>query len=128
MASIERRKVEIGGPVMRTMIAGYVILAIGVVLGLYFSWHSIERGRAVSSCISDWANATTSRNSILTELSSQRSHRLDLLVRDIALPARSRGEARRRFRRDLVKYIDASDNYNKALAEHPIPKPPSVRC
>src|SRR5262245_4066699 len=122
------RPIYLHGPIMRSIIGGYVILAIGVVLGLYFSWHSVNRADRAAACISSWANDTTSRSATLTQLSSERQHRLDLLMRDIALPSRSKAQRRRRFRRDLLAYNKAADRYMRGTVAHPVPKPPSVRC
>src|ERR1043166_7491489 len=118
------RPVMTNGPFVRWAIAGYMILAVAVVLGLYLSYHATQHVNDTASCISGWANATTNRNALLLRLSTERTDRLDQLIRDVVDLPRSRAK----FRVDLFLYIDASDHYRAAVKSHPIPEPPSVRC
>lgn len=120
-----RRKTD-GPLVSRIIVAGYLILAAGVVLGLVAAYHNAQRNDQTAACLSAWANDTSNRALLLTDLAADRSHRLDLLIRDVAQFPRL--PARRSFRRDIVLYINSSDAYDNALRTHPAPPPPAVRC
>jgi hypothetical protein len=90
----------------------------------------------LTSCLTDWANKTAVRASVLTVLSTARTHELDALIRTI--PVVSSGPVRpdsvipvyRResFRKALVAYLAASDAYNVALTTHPVPNAPKAVC
>jgi hypothetical protein len=117
------RPLTLHGPVMKSIVAGYLILAIGVVLGLALSYHASQRAKRNAACLSAWADETSARTAFLLTRSTERTDRLDVVIRDVA--SRS---TRAKFDRDIRRYVVASDAYRDAVKHHPPPKPPSVRC
>ena len=109
-------------PATRLFVIGYLILALGVVLGLYGAYHATRKASHVSACVTEWANATSERSSLLSGLALARTTSLDHLIRDVANRSPSH------FRRDLRRYIAASNAYNRGLEDHPPPAPPRIRC
>jgi hypothetical protein len=79
--------------------------------------------RALLDCIQKWAAATTDRTSALAEAANAKSDALDRLLRDAFT-----GAAQARLAADGRAYIHASDAYNQALRQHPIPRPPQLHC
>jgi phosphoglycerol transferase MdoB-like AlkP superfamily enzyme len=112
---------------------GLVLLGFLIFTGVY----TIEQSRQLSkqnttyiTCVLNWANKTNHRSSELTDKANVRQVALDSLIRDVAegQNPNKATDAAKRFRHDLKSYIKASDAYNKANREHPIPKSPKLAC
>jgi hypothetical protein len=101
-----------------------VILFVAVAALAGWNYKGAQHAKSLASCLSKWADDSTSRSAVLTRLANERTNALDDLIR--AVPsARTNPE---HFHLDVVLYIIASDAYKKALMSHPIPAPPKVRC
>jgi hypothetical protein len=84
------------------------------------------------ACISTWANQTARRTSILTGLNVKRQDKLDLLIRDFSLAGskdpKVQKELHTKFFNHLHRYIGVSNEYKKALVDHPPPPAPQLAC
>jgi hypothetical protein len=77
---------------------------------------------ALIECVQAWGDATVARTTLLSDLASVRSDALDRLVRTVA----EQDEAK--FAEALADYLVKSDEYRDALAQHPVPVAPGLRC
>jgi hypothetical protein len=103
------------------------LLAFAGFVGLGFKQISdnhaqTNRAAAFSLCVANWANATAQRTARITQLSSDRSDALDVLLRAAASGNRDR------TRKALAAYLKASNTYNNALATNPLPPAPRFAC
>lgn len=73
-------------------------------------------------CIGAWANNYTIRAERIAKLDDDRSSALDALVRSI--PTRSATQ----FEKALKVYLKASDAYDQAIKNNPIPQAPHFAC
>jgi hypothetical protein len=116
------RPVYTRGPVVRHLQIGYLFLAVGVVLGLWLSYHAQVREQNLSECISSWANRSTARTTAVTRANLARQTDLDNLI--IAAIRKDTARARRL----VPTYIRDVRAYRKALKAHPIPTSPKLVC
>lgn len=83
-------------------------------------------------CVSDWANKTTERTSLLTGVNLERQNKLDILIRDFTLAGSTDPKVKARLRvtffAHLKEYVSVSDQYKKLVKNHPIPKSPKLAC
>jgi hypothetical protein len=77
---------------------------------------------ALITCVQAWGDASVARTALLGGLAEVRADALDELVRAVAK------QDEQEFAAALAAYLAASDTYRTALAEHPVPEPPSLRC
>jgi hypothetical protein len=73
-------------------------------------------------CLTEWANETSGRSSLLGKASAERDEAVSRVLRDAA-----RGD-RDALIRDLVEYVRVDDARRALLADHPVPEPPNLRC
>ena len=88
------------------------------------------RNHAFITCVSQWANKTAARTSLLTGLNIERQDKLDILIRDFGLAQDPKNAAllKVKFFKDLDTYIQISDKYKKTLVNHPLPQSPKLTC
>jgi len=122
------------------MLIGTLIVVAAVLLGsiLYLQVSTTiktndlaQENQDFISCVSDWANKTSIRTSILTGLNIRRQDALDTVIRDVALgqnPKADRAALTKKFQNDIEAYVKVSDTYNDALKNHPPPKSPKFSC
>jgi hypothetical protein len=103
------------------VVATCLLFLVTAGLGIYVLTLA-KSNHHLNNCVSDWANATSARTSVLTRVSTARSDRLDALIRDVS------GASQQKFHADLALYIKASDAYSSALKMHPLPSSPKLRC
>lgn len=81
-----------------------------------------RRTDAFVECLTDWANETSGRSSVLTKATQDRDEAIGRILRDAA---NRDGEA---IVRDLALYVKVDDDRRALLAANPIPDPPVLRC
>ena len=100
-----------------------LLVLVAVVSPGYFVMQDLRsHDREIIDCVTEWADASTGRSETLTQLNQNRTSSLDLLVRAIAM------SDRQLFRDRLTDYIEASDEYERALAQNPVPESPKIEC
>jgi hypothetical protein len=106
----------------RPLFAALLMLAVVAVPG-FVRVEGVARQQAdIITCVQAWGDASVARTALLGGLAEVRADALDELVRAVA----DRDE--KQFAAALAAYLAASDEYRTALAEHPVPEPPSLRC
>jgi hypothetical protein len=104
------------------LFAALLMLAVVAVPG-FLRMEAVANQQAdLITCVQAWGDATVARTALLGGLSAARSDALDELVRAVA------EQDEEQFAAALAAYLAASDEYRTALAEHPVPEPPSLRC
>lgn len=123
-----------------TFIAILVTVAMLLLVGLLIvttislrkTSNQATQNRVFTTCVSNWANATARRSSIITGLNVNRQDKLDILIRDFALAGskdpKVQAHLKKVFFEHLHSYIGASNAYNKALKDHPLPTAPKFAC
>lgn len=81
-----------------------------------------DRSDRFVDCLTNWANDTSGRSSLLGKASADRDEAVSNVLRDAA-----RGD-RDALIRDLAAYVTADDAWRALLAQNPIPEPPTLRC
>lgn len=81
-----------------------------------------DRSDRFVDCLTNWANETSGRSSLLGKASQERDDAESDVLRDAA-----RGD-RAALIQDLAKYVDTDDSRRALLAAHPVPEPPTLRC
>jgi hypothetical protein len=106
----------------RPLFAALLMLAVVAVPG-FVRVESVARQQAdIITCVQAWGDASVARTALLGGLAQARADALDELVRAVA------EQDEEEFAAALAAYLAASDEYRTALAEHPVPEPPSLRC
>lgn len=111
----------------------FVLVVVTVVIA-WTGWQAIRTGHKVedqqrrlakfSSCLADWADATSARGDLLTSRALDRTEATDRLVRALS----HSGADRLEFQRAVRKYLKASDKYKKIVIQHPVPVRPEFGC
>lgn len=81
-----------------------------------------DRSDRFVDCLTNWANDTSGRSSLLGKASLERDEAESDVLRDAA-----RGD-RDALIRDLARYVTKDDARRELLAKHPVPDPPTLRC
>jgi hypothetical protein len=106
----------------RPLFAALLMLAVVAVPG-FLRVEAVARQQAdIITCVQAWGDASVARTALLGGLAQARADALDELVRAVA------EQDEEQFAAALAAYLAASDEYRTALAEHPVPEPPSLRC
>jgi hypothetical protein len=106
----------------RPLFAALLMLAVVAVPG-FVRVESVARQQSeIITCVQAWGDASVARTALLGGLAQARADALDELVRAVA------EQDEQQFAAALAAYLAASDEYRTALAEHPVPEPPSLRC
>jgi hypothetical protein len=106
----------------RPLFAALLMLAVVAVPGFLRVEGVANQQGDIITCVQAWGDASVARTALLGGLSAVRSDALDQLVRAVA------AEDQDEFAAALAAYLEASDAYRSAQAEHPVPEPPSLRC
>jgi len=80
--------------------------------------------QAVLNCVEDWSAKFTKRSDALSKSSTIRTNALDKVVRDVFKVPFSQAE----LAKDGKAYLIASDEYNAAVKNNPIPPAPTLGC
>jgi hypothetical protein len=106
----------------RPLFAALLMLVVVAVPG-FVRVESVARQQSeIITCVQAWGDASVARTALLGGLAQARADALDELVRAVAK------QDEQEFAAALAAYLAASDEYRTALAEHPVPEPPSLRC
>jgi hypothetical protein len=106
----------------RPLFAALLMLVVVAVPG-FLRVEGVARQQAeLITCVQAWGDASVARTALLGGLAQARADALDELVRAVA------EQDEQQFAAALAAYLAASDEYRTALAEHPVPEPPSLRC
>jgi hypothetical protein len=73
-------------------------------------------------CLNTWTEEVAARSNILADENQARTQALDRLIRSVEISDREL------FRQRLAEYIAASDAYDLAVNDNPVPPPPSLHC
>lgn len=80
--------------------------------------------QAVLNCVEDWSGKFTKRSDTLAKSNATRSNALDKVVRDVFKVPFIQAE----LAKDGKAYLKASDEYNAALKNNPLPPAPTLGC
>ena len=97
----------------------WVVLAVP---GFVVVQRDHDRSDRFVDCLTDWANETSGRSSVLGKASQDRDDAVSKVLRDAARADRDA------LIRDLAYYVQLDDARRALLAEHPVPEPPTLRC